>query len=274
MAPTIGPQRLFFVAVDAKSPGKNVEAQRSIRTHVMLDRQRKRRLADMEKHRIIASESGAEDTRSGPDDAETAPSDLTDHNQSEGSGEVLSNNKTLGLGRLSVQGQELSQEDGDVLERPIPYDMDPRQFVYQYIWFWHGDHVQQLCGHKATVKDPKNPSQWLTIVEGEKALVYGQAYSADAHLQFTENQSAAPRENRFSFKGPAITGINRNIEVMKGGIDDGTIAAVLAVASAVFWEYRSRSEFMVHLNGLRKMVQLKGGLGSVESSILRDLLTL
>jgi hypothetical protein len=46
------------------------------------------------------------------------------------------------------------------------------------------------------------------------------------------------------------------------------------VASAVFWEYRSRSEFSVHLNGLRKMVQLKGGLGSVESRILRDLLTL
>ncbi len=282
MVPSQSPQRLFFVPVDASSPGKNVQAQKLMRTHVMLDRQRKRRLADVEQHhRRLARKESQEDTKNKAADSRTAS--LT---SSASASPVSLGRGDTGLPGRFYDAKDICRFDGKChklnehrdntpgLEKLIPYEICPRQVIHKYIWFWHGEHIESVCGHRSTAESPKNPTQWLSIIDTDEALVYGQAYSADAHLLFTEAQNTPVHENRFGFKARAITQINKNIAALKGGIDDGTIAAVLALASGVFWEYRSRSELNVHLNGMRKMIQLKGGLSFIESGLLRDLLTL
>jgi hypothetical protein len=250
----------------------------------MLDRQRRRRLADMEQHnRTIAKILGSNPENSTPSDpGKDSPyltASSTPSPNAAGGDESSAADRPYDEKPLSSLGgthwKLSSQSSLPFLDTAhLHYEVSPLQVIRLYIYFWHGDHVEQLCGHRSTATSPKNPDQWLYIINQDEGLMYGQAYAADAHLLFAEGQSVPVGGDRFGFRDRAIAHINRSIEALKGGIDDGTIASVLAVAAGVFWEYRSRAEFIVHLNGLRKMVQLKGGLPCIELRLLRDLLTL
>ncbi|KAK3172394.1 hypothetical protein OEA41_005715 [Lepraria neglecta] len=262
------PDKLSWVNVQKPADIKDAKTAKIIRSHAQREVRRRERQTKPKTLTKRSQNSGAlrQDVASGEPNNQVVPDDEDAKRCEELS--ILPEVAEISQGEFALA---LSSSN-PFTKAPSPQSLCFHQ-IYRYMSIWHGEQASRVCGGRPDDKW----KIWIPTITTEEAILYAQAFYVTLSFQIWSRQSNSPdalalKDQALALKHQTILHINHNLNNSTIAVSDANLASVVTLALATHIEDLGIDNYKTHMNGLRKIIALKGGWEEVRSSLRPSML--
>ncbi|KAK0510174.1 hypothetical protein JMJ35_007568 [Cladonia borealis] len=270
------PEQLLWVPMQKPADIKNVKTMQKIRSHAQ--REVRRRERELKPKRLAENSKMSTVLHFDVVNVETHNQTMSEGDSPKNKLPILPNIAKFSQDALTIAMEDLNPPAEAILLQPLRL----YQMIYHCICIWHSEQAHRVCGG-----GPNGRWQlWMPSFLTNETILYAQSFSATIIYQIWTRHFDASKA--LVLKDQAVTRINRSLTESPDAVSDATVASVLCLAYSTHMEkswdtsLRSllveglgRANYLTHMNGLKRMIELNGGWCAVSSNeLLGDMLAM